>query len=188
MRQAPSPLVLVADDDPRILELLQLAFTNEHFRVITAADGDEAIRRALAERPDLVVLDVRMPRKNGFEVCDWLRHDPEDPQVPILFVSAAGDTDVRIEGLARGGDDFLAKPFSPRELVARSRRLLARAGEARAHQRRATALERDLGHAQDETRRAHGEPASAVCRISGFAHGPSPTTTRHGAGGFACHR
>ncbi len=156
-RHAPAPLVLIADDDARVLELLQLAFTQEHFRVITALDGDEAIRRALAERPDLVVLDVRLPRKNGFEVCDWLRHDPEDPQVPILFVSAAGDTDVRIEGISRGADDFMSKPFSPRELIARARRLLARAGESRTHQRRAEALARDLSHAQDEARRAHAE-------------------------------
>ncbi len=158
-RQAPAPLVLIAEDDARVLELLQLAFTSEHFRVITALDGDEAIRRALAERPDLVVLDVQMPRKNGFEVCDWLRHDPEDPQVPIVFVSGSGDTDVRIEGFARGADDFLSKPFSPRELVARCRRLLARSAEAREHRRRSAELERELGRAQGETRRVHADLA-----------------------------
>ena len=118
--------MLIAEDDARVLRTAADRVHPEHFRVVTARDGDEAIRRAIAERPDLVVLDVQMPRKNGFEVCDWLRHDPEDPQVPIVFVSASADTEVRIEGLARGADDFLSKPFSPRELVARGRRLLAR--------------------------------------------------------------
>ncbi len=151
------PLVLVVDDDARVVELLQMALTQQHLRVITAFDGDEAIRRALAERPDLVVLDVRLPRKSGLEVCDFLRHDPEDPHVPIVLVSASGDTEARLEGLARGADDYLAKPFSPKELVARVQRLLARSGEARVQRRRGLELEKELVHAQEETRRAHGE-------------------------------
>lgn len=157
VRRMPAPLVLVADDDARVLELLQIALTNQNWRVVTAADGDEAIRRALAERPDVAVLDVRMPRKNGLEVCDYLRHDPEDPHVPIVLVSGSGDTDARIEGLSRGADDFLAKPFSPKELIARVQRLLARAGETRAQRRRSQELERELARAQGEARRAQGE-------------------------------
>jgi DNA-binding response OmpR family regulator len=156
-RQAAAPLVLIADEDPQTLELLSVVFNAEHFRVITAIDGDEAIRRALAERPDLVVLEVRLPKRNGFEVCDYLRHDPEDPQVPLLFVASTADAEVRIEGLARGADDFLSKPFAPRELVARSRRLLARAADLRAQRRRAATLEHDLGRSQEETRRANRE-------------------------------
>lgn len=154
-RQLLPPLVLVADDDTRVLELLQLALTQQHLRVITAPDGDEAIRRALAERPDLVVMDVRLPRKSGLEVCDFLRHDPEDPHVPIVLLSASADTESRLDGLARGADDFLAKPFSPKELIARIQRLLARSGEARVQRRRGIELERELSRAQEETRRAH---------------------------------
>lgn len=156
-RRMTPPLVLVADDDERVLELLKGALAGQGWRVVTAVDGDEAIRRARAERPDVAVLDVRMPRKDGFEVCDWLRHDPEDPQVPIVLVSVAGDADSRIEGLARGADDFLAKPFSPKELIARVQRLLARAGEARQQRRRSGELERELVRAQSEARRAQGE-------------------------------
>jgi DNA-binding response OmpR family regulator len=130
---------------------------NQQWRVVTAADGDEAIRRAVAERPDVAVLDVHMPRKTGLEVCDYLRHDPEDPNVPIVLVSGTSDTDARIEGLARGADDFLAKPFSPKELIARVQRLLARAGEARAQRRRGAELERELARAQSDARRAQGE-------------------------------
>jgi DNA-binding response OmpR family regulator len=151
------PLVLIVEDDARIVELLQLALVQQHLRVITALDGEEAIRRALAERPDLVIMDVRLPRKSGLEVCDFLRHDPEDPHVPIILLSASSDTEARLDGLARGADDFVAKPFSPKELVARAQRLLARANEARVHRRRNLELERELTRAQEETRRAHGE-------------------------------
>lgn len=157
VRRTPAPLVLVADDDARVLELLQIALMNQHWRVVTAVDGDEAIRRALAERPDVAVLDVRMPRKSGLEVCEYLRHDPEDPDVPIVLVSGTGDTEARIEGLSRGADDFLSKPFSPKELIARVQRLLARAGESRAQRRRSQELERELAKAQVEARRAQGE-------------------------------
>ena len=157
VRRAPAPLVLVADDDARVLELLQIALMHQQWRVVTAADGDEAIRRAIAERPDVAVLDVHMPRKSGLEVCDYLRHDPEDPNVPIVLVSATADTESRIEGLARGADDFLSKPFSPKELIARVKRLLARSGEARAQRRRGAELERELARAQAEARRAQGE-------------------------------
>jgi DNA-binding response OmpR family regulator len=160
-RKIPAPLVLVADDDARVLELLQIALMKQNWRVVTAADGDEAIRRALAERPDVAVLDVRMPRKSGLEVCDYLRHDPEDPHIPIVLVSGTGDTDARLEGLSRGADDFLSKPFSPKELIARVQRLLSRAGEARAQRRRSSELEHELARAQSETRRAQGEARRA---------------------------
>ncbi len=156
-RPAAPPLVLVADDDPRVIESLQLTLTSHHLRVVTALDGDEAIRRALAERPELVVLDARMPGKSGLEVCDWLRHDPEDPQVPIVVLTDGPDADTRLEALARGADDVLVKPFSPKEIVARAKRLLARAQELREQRRRAQQLERELHRAQDESRRAHGE-------------------------------
>lgn len=150
-------LVLVVDEDARVLELLQVALTQQHLRVITASDGDEAIRRALAERPDLVVMEVRLPRKSGLEVCDFLRHDPEDPHVPIILLSTSGETEMRLDALSRGADDFLAKPFSPKELVARVQRLLTRANDTRVHRRRSLELERELSRAQEETRRAHGE-------------------------------
>ena len=135
-RTLPAPLVLIADDDARVVELLTIALTSHHLRVITAVDGDEAIRRALAERPDLVLLEVRLPRKSGLEVCDYLRHDPEDPQVPVVLMSTSTDTESRLEGLARGADDFLEKPFSPKELVARVKRLIPRAPQARASRNR----------------------------------------------------
>lgn len=157
VRAAQPPLVLVVDDDRRVLELLQIALTQHRYRVITAMDGDEALRRATAERPDLVVLDVRIPRRNGLEVCEMLRHDPDDPQVPIVLLSATADTESKLEGLARGADDFLSKPFSPRELLARMKRLLVRSQDARLARTRQHELERELGRARDDARRASHE-------------------------------
>lgn len=151
----PRPLVLVADDDPRVLELMRVALTQAHYRVLTALDGDEAVRQALAERPDAVVLETRLPRRSGLEVCEFLRHDPDDPHVPIVLLTALAETEARLDGLARGADEVMGKPFSPRELVARLHRLLVRASEVRTQRRRADELERELGRAQADSRRAH---------------------------------
>jgi DNA-binding response OmpR family regulator len=151
------PLILVVDDDRRVLELLEIAMSAHGFRVISAGDGDEAIQRAVAERPDLVVLDVRLPRKSGFEVCEWLRRDPEHPDVPIILVSAAVETDARLQAFRRGADDYLAKPFSPKELIARVKRLLVRSSEARQSRKRAQELELELARAREDSRRAHAE-------------------------------
>lgn len=151
------PRILVVDDDRRVLELLDLALSAHGFQVLTALDGEDALRQALDERPDLVVLDVRLPRKGGLDVCEALRRDPEDGAVPIILVSASAETETRIQGFSRGADDYLGKPFSPKELIARVKRLLVRSTEARESRRRALQLERELTRAQDELRRAHGE-------------------------------
>jgi len=131
-----TPCILVVDDDRRVVDLLNIALAAHGYRVITASDGEEAVRMALGKRPDLVVLDVRLPKKSGLEVCEILRQDPDDPHLPIIMVSAASETEARLQGFARGADDYLAKPFSPKELVARIKRLLARASEARESRRR----------------------------------------------------
>ena len=151
------PRILVVDDDRRVVELLDLALSAHGFQVLTANDGEEALRQALDERPDLVVLDVRLPRKGGLDVCEAIRRDPEDGGVPIILVSASAETETRIQGFARGADDYMGKPFSPKELIARAKRLLARAGDARESRRRAQQLERELTRAQDDLRRAHHE-------------------------------
>jgi len=155
---APTPAsILVVDDDRRVVELLTIALGAYGYRVLQAADGDEALRVASREHPDLVVLDVRLPRKSGYEVCERLRHDPDDPHVPIIMVSAAAETESRLQGLARGADDYLAKPFSPKELIARIRRLLARAAESRDARRRGSEAERELQGAREEARRSQAE-------------------------------
>ena len=154
---APSGRVLIVDDDRRVRELLEAALTTHGFDVLTASDGDEAIKRAHEDRPDLVVLDVRLPKRSGLDVCEALRHDTDDPALPIILVSAATDPEQRLHAFARGADDYLAKPFSPRELVARIRRHLARATETRAALQRAVELEREIASAKREARRAGDE-------------------------------
>jgi DNA-binding response OmpR family regulator len=156
--QAATPAsILVVDDDRRVVELLTIALTAYGFRVLQAADGEEAMRVVTRERPDLVVLDVRLPKRSGFEVCELLRRDPDDPNIPIIMVSAAAETEARLQGLSRGADDYVAKPFSPKELIARIKRLLARSTESREAQRRGREAEHELSQARDEAKRSHAE-------------------------------
>ena len=154
---AVSPCILVVDDDRRVVDLLNIALAAHGYRVMSAVDGEEAVRLALGKRPDLVVLDVRLPKKSGFEVCEILRQDPDDPYLPIIMVSAASEMEARLQGFARGADDYLAKPFSPKELVARIKRLLARATDARETRRRGREAEMELARTRDSVKRAHAE-------------------------------
>jgi DNA-binding response OmpR family regulator len=149
--------ILVVDDDRRVVELMTIALNAYGYRVLQAADGEEALRVAATERPDLVVLDVRLPKRSGYEVCELLRQDPEDPDVPIIMVSAAAETEARLQGLTRGADDYVPKPFSPKELIARIKRLLARATLSREARRRGREMEHELNHAREDARRSHAE-------------------------------
>jgi len=115
--------VLIVDDDPRLRDLLRIALERAGFDTLTAADGRTALMHAAREAPDLIVLDVGLPEKDGFEVCRQIRAGSE---VPILFLTARDDEIDRILGLELGADDYVTKPFSPRELVARVRAILKR--------------------------------------------------------------
>lgn len=119
--------ILIVDDDPRLRELLRIALERAGFATLTAADGATALVHARREAPDLIVLDIGLPEMDGFEVCRRLRAGSE---VPILFLTARDDEIDRILGLEMGADDYVTKPFSPRELVARVRAILKRAGRA----------------------------------------------------------
>jgi DNA-binding response OmpR family regulator len=115
--------VLLVDDDQKIRDLLRLYIEREGHRTLAAADGEMAVTTALRAKPDLVVLDVMLPGLDGFEVCRRIR---EDSDVPILLLTArSGDSD-KVVGLDLGADDYVVKPFSPRELMARVRALLRR--------------------------------------------------------------
>ncbi len=116
--------LLVVDDDTRIRQLLQKYLVENGFRVTTAADAAEARKHLIGMSFDLIVLDVMMPGENGFDFTQSLR---EESDVPILLLTARGDAENRIEGLERGADDYLAKPFEPRELVLRINTILRRA-------------------------------------------------------------
>lgn len=116
--------ILIVDDDPRLREVLTIAFNRAGFATITAADGRSALIHAQREAPDLVVLDIGLPEMDGLEVCRRLR---ALSQIPILFLSARDEEIDRILGLELGADDYVTKPFSPREVVARTRAILKRA-------------------------------------------------------------
>jgi two-component system OmpR family response regulator len=115
--------LLVVDDDPRLRELLTITLERAGYQVITARDGQMALTHAARETPDLIVLDVGLPELDGLEVCRRLRATSE---VPILFLTARDDEIDRVLGLELGADDYVTKPFSPRELVARIKAILKR--------------------------------------------------------------
>ncbi|MET0189333.1 MAG: response regulator transcription factor [Pseudonocardia sediminis] len=128
-----SPIrVLVVDDESTLSDLLSMALRYEGWEVRTAADGLSAVRHARDFRPDAVVLDVMLPDLDGFEVLRRMRADV--PEVPVLFLTARDAVEDRVAGLTAGGDDYVTKPFSLEELVARLRGLLRRAGMAAAKQ------------------------------------------------------
>jgi two-component system OmpR family response regulator len=119
------PEILVVDDDARLREVVRYALAREGWAVREAGDGLAALRAVAERAPDLVVLDVMMPEADGWEVCRRLR--AEGRTTPILFLSTRNDEIDRVLGLELGGDDFLGKPFSPRELVSRVKAILRRA-------------------------------------------------------------
>jgi DNA-binding response OmpR family regulator len=115
--------VLVVDDDADLLDLLDYALRREGYTVLTAADGPQALRRYEAERPDLVLLDVNLPKLNGFEVCRRLRHAAA---TPIILLTARDEEEDILRGLQLGADDYVTKPFSPKQLLARMTTVLRR--------------------------------------------------------------
>ena len=116
--------ILIADDEPHIRELVRLYLSREGYELEFAADGREALDKALSTRPDLVVLDLMMPKLDGFEVTKALRQRSD---VPILMLTVRREDTVKVAGLELGADDYLTKPFNPKELVARVKAILRRA-------------------------------------------------------------
>lgn len=127
MEQFVSDVVLIVDDDPDIRNLVQASLELEGFEAVSVADGATALKRFDAVDPDLVILDVLMPGMSGTELCRELR---QRSSVPILFLSGRSEDIDRIIGLELGADDYMSKPFNPRELVARVRAILRRTSPA----------------------------------------------------------
>ena len=120
----PEQTVLVVDDDANVVELTRLYLERDGYRVVSASDGAHGLALAREEQPNLVVLDVMLPRVNGLDVCRTLR---QESAVPIIMLTARVEEDDRLAGLDLGADDYVTKPFSPRELAARVRAVLRRA-------------------------------------------------------------
>jgi two-component system response regulator MprA len=125
----PAPLVLVIDDEPGILDFVQLGLRGEGYRVATAATGAEALAILRAERPDAVIVDVGLPDVDGFELLQTIRWESA---VPVVMLTARGELEDRIRGLDLGADDYIAKPFHFAELLARVRAHLRRTGPTEA--------------------------------------------------------
>jgi len=131
LEKATAKRVLVVDDEPTLVATVKYNLEREGYSVTTAADGETALSRAREERPDLVILDVMLPVIDGFEVCRLLRRDMS---VPILMLTAKTEEVDRVVGLEIGADDYVTKPFSMRELIARVRALLRRSKAGAAEQ------------------------------------------------------
>lgn len=118
--------VLVADDEPDILEIIGYNLAREGYEVTTAKDGDEALVKAKTGQFDLIILDIMMPKRNGVEVCEILRSQPAFKDTLIMFLTALNDESAHIKGLETGADDYVSKPISPKVLMSRVNALFRR--------------------------------------------------------------
>lgn len=118
--------ILIADDEPDILEIIQYNLQTEGYEVMTAKNGNEAIEQARRFNPDLIILDIMMPGKNGIEVCNLLRMQPAFNDTLIIFLTALSDEGTEVKGLETGADDFITKPVSPKVLVSKVNALFRR--------------------------------------------------------------
>jgi len=124
-----SPKILIVDDEKNIVEAIRYNLEQAGFRTITAADGQRAIELAQRDVPDLITLDVMLPELDGWEVCRLLRRDARTRRIPIIMLTVKDDETDKIVGLELGADDYLTKPFSPKELVARIKAIFRRTQE-----------------------------------------------------------
>lgn len=130
IENAPQKKILIVDDEPDILEFLKYNLKKEGFNVVTAADGQEAIKTAETEQPDLIILDIMMPEMDGIETCRQLREHKDFADTPIAFLTARDEDFSQIAALDVGGDDYVTKPIKPRVLVSRIQALLRRVGRS----------------------------------------------------------
>ncbi|MFZ5931149.1 MAG: phosphate regulon transcriptional regulator PhoB [Pseudomonadota bacterium] len=124
------PLILIAEDEPAQMELLRYNMESADFRTVVATDGASALALVEEETPDIVVLDWMLPEMSGIEVCRRIRGRPESRSLPVIMLTARGEENDRVRGLETGADDYLVKPFSQAELIARIRALLRRSRPA----------------------------------------------------------
>lgn len=118
--------ILVVDDESDLLDLIEYNLTKENFAVIKASDGLKGIKKAKEHKPDLVLLDIMMPKLNGLEVCDMMRSDSDLKHIPIIFLTARSDERTEVEGLNAGADDYITKPISTVKLVSHIKAVLRR--------------------------------------------------------------
>lgn len=155
------PTILVIEDDQDIIDVVRYNLEREGFRVLEATDGERGLETTLRSKPDLVLLDLMLPGVDGLEVCRRLREHPEARGLPVVIITAKGEEADVVVGLEMGADDYLPKPFSPRELVARIRAVLRRVSRTAGESHRSRIELRDI--VLDATRHEvlrHGEPVA----------------------------
>lgn len=118
--------ILVVDDEPHILRSVEYILSREGYTVLTATNGEEGIQVAKAEKPDLILLDIMIPKIDGYQVCRMLKSDPHMGEVYIIMLTAKGQDVDRVIGFESGADDYIGKPFSPKKLLAMAREVLER--------------------------------------------------------------
>ena len=121
--------ILIVDDEPDILELISYNLKKEGFHISTALDGEEALQKVRTGNLDLIILDLMLPGIHGMELCRILRNNPKTAHVPIIMLTARGEESDKVRGLETGADDYMTKPFSPKELIARVKAVLRRSRE-----------------------------------------------------------
>jgi len=121
--------ILIAEDEPDIRELVTFMLRFAGYEVVAASNGEDAVRTAAREIPDLVIMDVRMPRMTGYDACRLMKSNPDLRDVPVVFLSAKGQESEIRSGLDAGAEEYLLKPFSPAELTNRVRGILSRYGK-----------------------------------------------------------
>lgn len=122
----PDKKILVAEDEPDIRGLIVFSLQYAGFEVIEVANGEDAVQKAIEEKPDLVLLDVRMPKMSGYEACEVLKEDPETATIPVVFLSARGQEAEIRRGMDLGAEEYILKPFAPDELYRRVEGILQR--------------------------------------------------------------
>ena len=162
---AMSQRILIVDDDAHIRQVLAFALGKAGMKTSEAGDGEAALRAVERERPDLVVLDINMPRMDGLEVCRRLRADGD---LPILFLSSRDDEIDRVLGLELGADDYVVKPFSPREVVARVGAILKRGGRALADAGAKAAVAHNRLRLDPEAWEAHWDGRQVAVTVTEF--------------------
>jgi response regulator RpfG family c-di-GMP phosphodiesterase len=171
--------ILVADPDVRVIELLQITLSGRGYAVFSALDGESALEEVERRQPDLVVLGVRLPRQSGFQVLEALRANPDTASLPVILVSGSPSNEARIQGLRLGADDYLVKPFSPRELIIKIRRILDRVADLKLLQVKTGGLEEEAQRQRDEMLRAQQEMNECLVRISSLLRGLEEAGRRH---------
>jgi phosphate regulon transcriptional regulator PhoB len=121
--------ILIVDDEPDIVQLISYNLKKEGFHIATALDGEEALKKVREGHLDLIILDLMLPGIHGMELCRILRNNPKTAHVPIIMLTARGEESDKVRGLETGADDYMTKPFSPKELIARVKALLRRSKE-----------------------------------------------------------